>query len=240
MRVKLGSRVFAPSTWATLLTALLLTIFVGMGRWQLHRAQEKRALVEAFATGTDSTLNADTGSTVLNRYQHVQLSGRFDPTTQVFIDNMFDARGRAGYYVITPFQSRAGQWWLVNRGWVPMGTDRKILPSTPAGTSERSIRGRVDRLPRPGLRMGKPARLAAPFPIRAAYPGAAELHAVIGPRRWSDRAEVILLDADEPDGFAREWMPPGIPPMRHIAYAAQWFGLAAALLVLYVVRNLES
>jgi len=31
----------------------------------------------------------------------------------------------------------------------------------------------------------------------------------------------------------------GISPMRHIGYAVQWFGLALALLVIYVVTNLR-
>ena len=240
MRVKVGSRMFAPSLWATLLTAALLVAFLSLGRWQLHRAAEKRALFDAFAAGTGSTLDVDSGSGELARYQHIRLNGRFDPAAQVLIDNMFSAGGQAGYYVITPFRSTSGEWWLVNRGWVPMGTDRKVLPPIPADTAERSIRGRADHLPRPGIKLGTPPPLMPPFPIRASYPSVAELHSVIGPRSWSDRAEVILLDAPERDGFARSWAAPGLPPMRHIAYAVQWFGLAAALLVLYGVRNLQS
>ena len=41
----------------------------------------------------------------------------------------------------------------------------------------------------------------------------------------------------EPDGYVRNWVPPGFPPMRHIGYAVQWFGLALALAVIYVVTN---
>jgi len=47
----------------------------------------------------------------------------------------------------------------------------------------------------------------------------------------------VLLDAGEADGYRRLWTPPGFPPMRHLAYAAQWFGLAAALGVIYLVTN---
>ena len=45
---------------------------------------------------------------------------------------------------------------------------------------------------------------------------------------------IILLDAQEPDGFVRDWQPPGLPPERHSAYALTWFALALTLLVLYV------
>lgn len=239
MPVKFGSREFAPSLWATLLTVALLGLFISLGRWQLHRAAQRQASLDAFAAGTGTVLDADRLAAAPARYQHVRLTGRFDPGQQILIDNMFDRRGRAGYYVITPFESDRGTWWLVNRGWVPMGLDRRTLPSIPAGTSGRTIRGRVDELPRPGIKLGTPPPLSPPFPIRASFPSAQDLHAIMGKRHWSDRAEVILLDAPEPDGFERSWTPPGFPPMRHVAYAAQWFGLAAALLVLYVVRNLR-
>lgn len=239
MQVKAGSREFAPSLWATLLTLALLGLLVSLGRWQLHRAAEKQVLLDAFAAGTGTLLDADHLAATPARYQHVQLTGHFDPDEQILIDNMFDRGGRAGYYVITPFESAGGTWWLVNRGWVPMGLDRRILPPIPASTSGRTIRGRVDELPRPGIKLGTPPPLSPPFPIRANFPSADDLHSILGKRRWSDRAEVILLDAPERDGFERSWTPPGFPPMRHIAYAVQWFGLAAALLVLYVMRNLR-
>jgi cytochrome oxidase assembly protein ShyY1 len=50
---------------------------------------------------------------------------------------------------------------------------------------------------------------------------------------------VILLDAAAPDGYRREWQPTfgGYGPERHRGYALQWFSLALALLVIYVVVN---
>ena len=54
---------------------------------------------------------------------------------------------------------------------------------------------------------------------------------------WTPATELVLLDAAEPDGYVRNWAPPGFPPMRHIGYAVQWFGLALTLAVIYVVTN---
>ena len=51
-------------------------------------------------------------------------SGAYDSARQMLIDNMSNAEGRAGYYVITPFALRGGGWILVNRGWVPVGASR--------------------------------------------------------------------------------------------------------------------
>lgn len=240
MPIRIGSRQFAPSLFGTVLMLALLGVLLSLGRWQLHRADEKRALFEAFAAGAGSTLAADGPGAPLPRYQHVSASGRYDPAAQILVDNMTAADGRAGYFVITPFQTAAGPWLLINRGWVPMGNDRSVLPPVPAPNGERSIRGRVDHLPQPGIHMGTPAPLKPPFPVRATYPSPETIRALMGGREWSQRAEVILLDAGEPDGFVREWSAPGFPPMRHVGYAVQWFGLSAALVVLYVVSSLKS
>ena len=45
------------------------------------------------------------------------------------------------------------------------------------------------------------------------------------------------LDPDQEDGFVRDWKPLRSGPERNVGYAVQWFGLAAALLVIYLVVN---
>jgi surfeit locus 1 family protein len=49
----------------------------------------------------------------------------------------------------------------------------------------------------------------------------------------------VLLDANEPEGYVAQWQAPGFPPLRHVAYAVQWFGLALALVVIYLATNLR-
>ncbi len=56
---------------------------------------------------------------------------------------------------------------------------------------------------------------------------------------WTKATDLVLLDPAEPDGYVRNWAPPGFPPMRHIGYAVQWFALALTLLVIWVVTNLH-
>lgn len=240
MPLEVGSRRFAPSLFGSLLMLAVLAVLLSLGRWQLQRADDKRALFDAFAAGAGSTLPIDAPGAAVPRYQHVGAAGHYDPDAQILVDNMTAADGRAGYYVITPFKTTAGPWLLVNRGWIPMGGDRSVLPPVPVPGHERRIQGRVDHLPRPGIQMGTPQPLSPPFPVRATYPTPGEIRSALSGRQWSERAEVILLDAGEPDGFQRQWSAPGFPPMRHVAYAVQWFGLAAALVVLYVVSSLKS
>ena len=174
----------------------------------------------------------------MRRYQHVQASGHYDQARQILIDNMVNAE-RAGYFVITPFALSGGGWVLVNRGWVPLGASRAERPAIPVDASDRLLRGRADNMPSPGIQMGTKAKLAPPYPVVASFPSRAEIAQLLQESSWTSAADVVLLDPAEPDGYVRHWSAPGLPPMRHVAYAVQWFALALTLLVIYVVTSLR-
>jgi surfeit locus 1 family protein len=231
-----GSRTFAPRPFTTLLAIALILMLVSLGRWQLQRAAEKRVLYAEFAAGSDAAAPIDLRTAKVARYSHVEAAGHYDETRQILIDNMFSAE-RAGYFVITPFALRGGGWILVNRGWVPFGQTRADRPAVPVAANERRIRGRADNMPSPGIHMGTPAQLAPPYPVVANFPTRAEIALLLTEPQWSPAADLILLDPNEPDGYARNWAPPGFPPLRHVGYAVQWFGLALALIVIYGVTN---
>jgi len=236
---QLGTRIFTPRPFTTLVTIALLVLLVSLGRWQLRRAHEQQRLFDEFAAGTDATQTLDGKTAPLQRFQRVEANGHYDPGHQILIDNMVSDDGRAGYYVITPFALTGGGWLLVNRGWISTGASRAVRPDVAVPDQQRRLQGRVDHLPSPGIHMGRPAPLAPPYPIVATYPSFAELAALLPERAWTPAAELVLLDAGEADGYRRRWTPPGFPPMRHLAYAVQWFGLAAALSVIYVVTNVK-
>jgi surfeit locus 1 family protein len=113
---------------------------------------------------------------------------------------------------------------LVNRGWIAAGGDRRVLPDvTPLGGARR-VTGRLDRLPRPALRLGASApsgRAAGAVVLQ--YPTAEELAAALGGPVLDYQ---LLLDPAEPGGYVREWRAPGVPPERNLGYAGQWFALA--------------
>jgi surfeit locus 1 family protein len=236
--IKIGSRIFAPRLFTTLLTLVLIASLVSLGRWQLRRAEEKRVLFDSFAAGTDATRLIDLATPSLRRYQHIEASGHYDEARQILIDNMVDA-GRAGYFVITPFALTGGGWLLVNRGWVPLGASRAERPAIGVAGGERRIRGRADHMPSPGIQMGTKAVLAPPYPVVAAFPSHDEIARLLGESSWTKATDLVLLDSGEPDGYVRHWSAPGIPPMRHLGYAVQWFALALTLLVIYIVTNLR-
>jgi surfeit locus 1 family protein len=234
--MQFGNWSFEPRLFTTLLAIGLIAMLVSLGRWQLHRAAEKRALFDSFATASVAAERIDLRSPKAARYARVEAVGSYDATRQVLIDNMVEG-ARAGYFVITPFALQDGGWVLVNRGWVPLGQTRAERPAIPVAANSRTIRGRADNLPSPGIRLGVPAPLAPPYPVVAAYPTRADVAQLLKESNWSSATDLILLDAGEPDGYVRNWAPPGFPPLRHVGYAVQWFALALALGVIYVVTN---
>ena len=239
MALVIAHRTFAPRLWSTVGALALIAAFIALGRWQLARADYKRALFAQFAAGSDTTLSlAAAGSKSLPRFQHVAASGHFDGERQVVLDNM--TRGeQAGFRVLTPFLLDDGRLILVDRGWFALGRTRTDWPSLTIAPTARSVSGRLDELPVPGIRLeGSSAEaMPGPWPKLMNYPAWAELEAAYDRSLYP---RILLLDRDQPDGFTREWTPPGFGPERHVAYAIQWFGLALTVAVLYAVLNLHK
>jgi surfeit locus 1 family protein len=238
--MKFGSRTFTPRPFTTGVTLVLIALLVSLGKWQLDRAEQKRALYDAFDKGTDATRVIGLRTPPVPRYQHVEARGSYDEAHQILIDNMTDAAGHAGYFVVTPLELEDGGWLLVNRGWVPLGASRAVVPVTTVAGDVRVVRGRADHLPTPGIRMGTPAPLTGPFPVVANFPTREDIERLVQKSPWTRATDLVLLDADQPDGYVRQWQAPGLPPLRHVAYAVQWFGLALALGVIYIVTNLRA
>jgi len=238
MSAPTGRRRFAPPAWAVAVTALALAAFVSLGCWQLGRAGEKRALLAQFAAGGRETLDA-TGARFdgLPRYQRIRLRGAYEPSRQVLLDNMPSAAGRPGYRVLTPLRRADGRGWaIVDRGWIPLGGTRAVLPDVAVGTDEREVSGVLDALPEPGLRVGPAAAPgAAGWPRVMLFPTAADLESALG---HPVESRIILLDPDLPDGYERRWHPSlRFGPGRHLGYAVQWFAFAVVTVVLFIALN---
>jgi surfeit locus 1 family protein len=236
VRLPVGNRVFAPGLLPTLAMLPLLALLLWLGTWQHQRAGEKRALWESFERGADRTVALPAaGAPPLERYAHVRLEGVYVPDRQVLLDNLTHAE-RVGYRVLTPLRRADGTLVLVDRGWVPLGRTRQDLPDVAVGAEPRVVTGRVDRLPRAGIELANPPD-GAGWPRVLSFPTLAQVERVLGRPVYP---QVVLLDPELPDGYVREWQPPGLPPERHLGYSVQWFSLAATLLVLWAAVSLKK
>jgi cytochrome oxidase assembly protein ShyY1 len=221
----------------TLITLVLLTLFVSLGRWQWHRGEAKQVLWDGFERNVNAAPLGTRAFDDLDRFARLELNGAFEPDHQFLLDNRSHA-GQPGYEVLTPFRTSDGRRVLVNRGWVPFGGYRDRLPDISMASSPATLRGRIDELPSAGLASGHAAPdNSASWPKVTSFPTHDELASALGVKL---QHRIVLLDADTPAGYVREWSPPGMPPSRHFSYAIQWWGFAAVLLVLYFGLNFRK
>jgi surfeit locus 1 family protein len=214
--------------------------FLGwLGFWQLGRAEQKQELLAQYEAGQRTRVaitseNADS----LSRYQRVSVSGRYDPAHQILLDNMPSHAGRPGFRVLTPMQTPAG-WLLVDRGWLPLGATRAELPNVSVTDADRNITGTMDALPRAGLQLESvPIAADAPWPRVLSFPPQADLEQQLGHKLIPG---VLLLDPSHSDGYERIWEAHlGFRPERHIGYAVQWFALAAAAAIIFILMGFRT
>jgi surfeit locus 1 family protein len=230
----LARRRFAPALRWTLLAALGVALFVSLGRWQLHRAEEKRALFAGFAAGSGAAVMLPENFRPVERYRRVTASGRYDSSRQFLLDNM-TRDGVPGFHVLTPLVQYDSRVVLVDRGFVPLTGSRSDLPDLRVGEGQRTVTGRADNLPQAAVTLA--AAPASGWPRIISFPRMPEVAEALSAQVYP---QVVLLDADQPDGYLRDWRPPGMAPDRHVAYAVQWFGLAATVLVTWVVLSFKA
>ena len=229
----MANYLFKPALAATLAVAVLLPLFTSLGFWQLRRAEEKTTLMrQREQRQNESVLQAgEAFATPENRYRRVELSGVWDAEHQFLLDNQI-FRQQAGYQVLTPLRVEGlDAAVLVNRGWIPVGQDRRQLPELALGQAKARVHGLIDQFPGVGFKL-KGAEIPAP-----GWPAVAQL---LDAQRLSERLGYrllpyqVLLAADEPEGYARDWKQASLNPEKNQGYALQWFAFALVLSILYV------
>ncbi len=230
---------FRPKLIPTLATLLLLPLLIQLGLWQYGKAQTKLALQRAYdaaAAQAPLPIGASFPAAEGLRFRRVALTGEYEPRYQFLLDNQVQSEV-VGYHVITPLHVAGSDTRvLVDRGWVPLGRDRSQLPPADAPAGAVTISGAVWLPPARVFTLGgEPAgggwqtvwenvdlaryRAAVPFPIQPF---------------------LVRLDPAAPGGFVRKWPRADARAATNLGYAFQWFGMAAALVVIYLVVNLRK
>ncbi|MEX6500530.1 SURF1 family protein [Pseudomonas zhanjiangensis] len=227
---------FRPGLLPSLLVLALLPLLVGLGFWQLSRAEQKRELLasqqlqrHAEPIGV-AALAADPDPA----YRRVRLQGRFDAAHSLLLDNR-TRDGRAGVELLQPFHDQfSGQWLLLNRGWLPW-PDRRSAPRFTTPEATVSLTGWVYR----------PSGQA--FRLQADRPGSSwpRLVTEVKPEAlWRQlnrpglRYEIRMEPS--PFSFQVDWPVVAMSPDKHLGYAVQWFALAATLLGLFIYLGLHN
>ncbi len=225
---------------AVVALAALAVLFTSLGAWQLERAGSSRGARAQFSSGAAQAALARLPAELEEgqRFQRVEVRGEYVDEPQFLLDNMLHD-GAAGYHVLTALRVEGvRERLLVNRGWVAAGPDRRALPDVAAPGGMRTIVGRLERLPRPGLRLGDDGNGAPGTPVVVLqYPTAEELSHRLGTAVLDYQ---VLLDPTAAGGYVRDWRAPGMAPERHLAYAGQWWLLALGAMGAAVVLAVKT
>lgn len=233
--LRAGPFLFSPTWIPTIATALMAILLFKLGLWQLDRAHYKQAVLDRMEQRANSNpydlnellrMNAD-----INDYP-VRLQGRFLNDFNLLLDNR-PHQQIPGYEVLTPLLVD-NHIVLVNRGWIAQGADRGTPPLIPALEGEMTVTGR-SQVPNPDffvLKEDDYTRISWPFLIQKI-----DLEKSAPLFDYPMAPFILRLDPDPASGFIREWHSHFMGPEKHYGYAVQWFGLFAALLMIYVVVN---
>lgn len=218
------------------LALLVMSLFIGLGCWQLSRAQQKKTLILEFKKRSNL---APIREQQLNnqddlRFYPVEVAGKFDNQHHVLLDNK-TFHGQVGYELYTPFLiTKSKQWILVDRGFIPLGSSRKILPHINSVEGEKIIKGMLNQAPRL-FSLGKMQEGETfTWPLRLQYIDLGALSTLMNRSLFS---QVIILSPQDSHALLQEWQIVTMSPERHVGYAIQWFALALTLLILFIALN---
>lgn len=218
--------------WRLMLFAgLFLPLLVGLGVWQLDRAQEKKAQLAQWQQEAGSLDWEQLQASGLRAGQPVRVSGRYGRTSWLLDNRTRD--GAPGYEVLTLFFPEQGRPVVVNRGWIQAPRRRDQLPQISRPEGEVRLQGRLSEFPEPPvLKDVSPGDGDWPRRIQSlAHQQARELETeVVG-------LVLRLAGPEQPGAYRADWAPDRMGPQTHYGYALQWFSLAAALVILTVVAS---
>lgn len=135
-----------------LLAAALFAGLLALGVWQVQRLQWKLALIDRVEQRVHAAPVAAPGpaewpaiNRESNEYSRVQVAGRFDHSRATLVRASTELG--LGFWVVTPLQTTAGFWVLVNRGFVSAAENAQA--SRPDSVDPQVIIGLL-RLSEPG------------------------------------------------------------------------------------------
>ena len=234
--MQFGTVEFKPSLIPTITFLIVLPILLSLGNWQMNRASEKKLLDDDRTVKSQVEildLNLTDEIVGVDRYRKASVKGKYLNDRFWLQDNQV-FNNRAGYHVysLLKLDSIEEKYILVNRGWVPVGLDRSILPNITTPHGLQILKGRLDTAASVGVKLGKPAY---------------DLDKVVLYLDIDDFAQTLslpiiqyalMLDEGEQGLYEYDWSQGAeMTPTKHVGYAFQWFALATALIIIYIGVN---
>ncbi len=237
--MNLTGRAFVPAGWATLAMLGGVTLTIALGFWQLGRADSKQALqsrITEFSLKPPVIIGRAEVKAEDLLLRRVEARGQFDAAHAVFMDNRV-YKHVPGYHVLMPLRidgnDGSTKHVLVNRGWVAAGSERNRAPQVKTPAVEVTITGTATPASERFLELS--SKVAE---------GNIWQNMVLERYRQATRLDVhpviIQQTSALDDGLIRDWPAADLKRNTHLAYAVQWFALAAAIFIYYVVINVRK
>lgn len=219
-----------------LFSLLLLPLLIGLGFWQLQRAEQKATLQELLIQQQDlPPLAWVAGASVPTDaseylYRRVTMQGQFNQRQIWLLENRI-RHGRVGYEVLTPFYLANGGAVLVNRGWIAGTGYRDQLPQVPPAQTQ-SISGNLVTPSKNSLLQQE--LVADAWPQTVLQIDLEQMQALLATPLlpW-----VLQVDPEHASALDAQWSNINMPASKHLGYAWQWFAMAVALVILTLFAN---
>jgi len=236
---------------ATVSALLVIAIGCAAGIWQLARADSKIALAaNLLARQQMPILSANVGALTLADATERRMiaRGQYIPQAAIWLDNRprpippaGSNASQSGFYLLMPLrlEGRDEVLWI-NRGWAPRNNEsRESLPPVKTPANVVNIEGIVFAHPGKVYALGENKA-----PVDIGKPRIEQNFDLAGEgklRGWAQSPYILReVDTGIDDGLLREWAPLTTGVDRHYAYAFQWFALAIAGFLFWLVTGLRQ
>lgn len=208
--------------------------------WQWARRAEAVAEIERVAANYDAApvpvdeVLPELDSWELDdRWLPVRLTGEYLPEDQLLVRNRpYD--GRSGFEVLVPFRLDDGRVFVIDRGWLPVGSSidaPDVVPDPPSGQVTVVARLKQGEPELPG-RSAPEGQLATIH-----LPSVAEL---TGPQTFTGAYGLLASEQPAPaDAPPAPALKPTADEGPHLSYALQWiaFGVLAFVALFWAFRR---
>jgi len=225
---------FRPLPVFTLAAVIAFALLVSLGTWQVQRLHWKLGLIAQVnrnlslpPVSLDRALKMGPDA----QYRRVALTGHFDHAKEAFVYGI--SGGAPAWFVVTPLVTDDGRVVLVDRGAVPDALRDPAKRRAGQVEGLQHVIG-VWRVPDPqGLFTPKPdlakrnwfsrdvASIAAADHVRLAAPVIVEADATPNPGGWPKGGQTQVTFRNE-----------------YLSYAVTWYGLALALIGVYIAFHI--
>lgn len=222
-----------------LITLVVVPVTLGLGVWQVGRSDEKRQILADFDNRRNSepvpfasVRGADPDELA---YLPVSITGRVDNEQLIFIANR-PHQGERGYHLVSPMELASGLGTvLLDRGWVPAEDYSDELPEIAPVAAEQTVIAEIHVASDKDYIIGDNT-------LRQGWPRVAQSAEPEYFRQEFRDLYPYLLRVRPGQALSKtaNWVVANISPQQHMAYAVQWFAIAAVWLIIFVSLGLKN